>query len=444
MSTPMAPATTPAATPGDAERRIGPAPQGMAHTSRKPRWGVAAVYLLGLLLMWGVYVLRSPADAETTFRFTGSDVLFQIPEVTVPSWLTAVLLGVLFAATTAWVVWAKGHPPAWVHVVGGLAFIIATLVWAAAGTGAVVPVTSLLAGALALSVPLIYGAMSGILCERSGVINIAIEGQLLFGAFAAAVVASLAANAWFGLIAAPIAGALVGALLVLFAVVFRVDQIIVGVVLNTLVLGLTGFFFSTLLSQDRATWNARQSLPELPIPLLSEIPVLGPVLFEQTILVYLMYVLLVVLHVMLFRSTWGLRTRAIGEHPKAADTVGVDVNRLRVVNTLIGGAVAGLGGAFFTIGSGLAFGRDMSAGNGFIALAAMILGRWSPKGAVVAALLFGFTKNLGNVLSSIGSPLPTDLLLMLPYLVTIVAVAGLVGKVRAPAAEGKAYVKGRS
>lgn len=411
------------------------------------RWRLGATFavlsLLSLLLI-GI----DPAPATVTFRLAEKHDAVRLADIDLPAVATGWVLSALMLLLALWALMrgARGaNPPVWASTLFWAAFVVAMLVWAVSHADAhSLSLPGLLAGSLALSVPLIFGSMSGLLCERSGVVNIAIEGQLLFGAFAAAVVASLAANAWFGLIAAPIAGALVGALLVLFAVVFRVDQIIVGVVLNTLVLGLTGFFFSTLLSQDRATWNARQSLPELPIPLLSEIPVLGPVLFKQTILVYLMYVLLVVLHVMLFRSTWGLRTRAIGEHPKAADTVGVDVNRLRVVNTLIGGAVAGLGGAFFTIGAGLAFGRDMSAGNGFIALAAMILGRWSPKGAVVAALLFGFTKNLGNVLSSIGSPLPTDLLLMLPYLVTIVAVAGLVGKVRAPAAEGKAYVKGRS
>ncbi|MFC0359001.1 ABC transporter permease [Kytococcus schroeteri] len=443
MSTALSAAeSTPAPRPTGSEGADQPVV--LPRTSAKPRWGVVAVYLLGLLLAWGVFVLRSPSGAQTSFRFSSAGAFFDLPDLTLPTLPTAIGLAVLFTAVTAWAVLRRGHLPAWAHVLGGLAFIATTLVWAAAGTGSVVPVVSLLAGALALSVPLIFGAMSGILCERSGIINIAIEGQLLFGAFAAAVVASLAANAWLGLLAAPVAGALVGALLVLFAVVFRVDQIIVGVVLNTLVLGLTGFLFSSLLTQDRELWNSRQALPQLPVPVLSKIPVIGPVLFDQTILVYLMYVVVAVLHVMLFRSTWGLRTRAVGEHPKAADTVGVDVNRLRVVNTLIGGAVAGLGGAFFTIGAGLAFGRDMSAGNGFIALAAMILGRWSPKGAVVAALLFGFTKNLGNVLSSIGSPLPTDLLLMLPYLVTIVAVAGLVGRVRPPAAEGTPYVKGQA
>jgi simple sugar transport system permease protein len=212
-------------------------------------------------------------------------------------------------------------------------------------------------------------------------------------------------------------------------------------VLNTLVLGLTSFFFSTLLADNRETWNARQPLGVIEIPLLSQIPIVGPVLFRQTILVYAMYVAVIVLQFMLFRSRWGLRTRAVGEHPKAADTVGINVNKRRVWNTILGGAVAGLGGAFFTIGSGLAFGREMSAGNGFIALAAMILGKWNPVGAVVAALLFGFSKNLGNVLGTIGSPMPSQLLAMLPYVITIFAVAGLVGRVRAPAAEGIPYTK---
>ena len=182
-------------------------------------------------------------------------------------------------------------------------------------------------------------------------------------------------------------------------------------------------------------------LPRLPIPLLSDIPVVGPVLFDQTILVYLMYALIFGLQFMLFRSRWGLRTRAVGEHPKAADTVGIKVNVRRVWNTILGGAIAGLGGAFFTVGSGLAFGREMSAGQGYIALAAMILGKWNPWGAVMAALLFGFSKNLGNVLSSIGSGVPSELLLMLPYVITILAVAGFVGRVRPPAAEGVPYTK---
>ena len=321
----------------------------------------------------------------------------------------------------------------WLPATFGFLFVFGFLVYAGAGASGVIPLTTLLAGGLALSVPLIFGAMCGLVGERSGIVNIAIEGQLPLGAFFAAVAASLAGNAYVGLLAAPIAGALVGALLVWFAVSYWVDQIIIGVVLNVLVVGLTNFLFSTVLTQNSATWNARQRLPNLPIPGLSEIPILGPVLFNQTILVYIMYAVVILLNIFVFRSRWGLRMRAVGEHPKAADTVGIKVNRTRVVNTIFAGAIAGLGGAFFTVGTGLAFGKEMSAGQGYIALAAMILGKWNPYGALGAALLFGFSRNLGNLLSSIGTPVPSEFLLMLPYVVTIFAVA--VRRTRAPAAE---------
>ncbi len=391
-----------------------------------------------------LFALGAPADADTTFQIASGSTVFTIPSFAVPALIGALVLGIVQAVAAGWaLVLVRGRRPVpvWLHLVVGVSFVVSFLLWAGAGKASVIPVTSLLAGALALSVPLIFGAMCGLVCERSGVINIGIEGQLLFGAFAAAAVASRGGSGYAGLLAAPIAGAVVGALLAWFAVRFRVNQIIVGVVLNTLVIGLTGFLFSTVMSDNRELWNARERLPVIRIPLLAEIPVLGPVLFQQTVLVYLMYVVVFVLQIMLFRSRWGLRTRAVGEHPKAADTVGIKVNTRRVWNVILGGAIAGLGGAFFTVGSGLAFGREMSAGQGYIALAAMILGKWNPKLAVLAALLFGFSRNLGNVLSTIGSSVPSELLLMLPYLITIFAVAGFVGRVRPPAAEGVPYTK---
>ncbi len=406
------------------------------------RWPI--VYGVLTLLTLLVFTLLLEPGQHTTFQLSRPTDLLAIPNFALPATATSWILSVVLLALTAFVVRAavnRRPVPAWAHVVLGIAFVLAFLTWVGAGRSTVIPITTLLQGALALSVPLVFGAMCGVLCERSGIVNIAIEGQLLGGAFLAAVVGSLTSSAYLGLVAAPVAGALVGALLAFFAVRYWVDQIIVGVVLNVLVVGLTSFFFSTVLTENAALLNARQSLPRLPVPLLSEIPVIGPVLFNQTLLVYLMYVTVVVLQVFLFRSRWGLRVRAVGEHPKAADTVGIKVNRTRVRNTLLGGAVAGLGGAFFTVGSGLAFGKEMSAGQGYIALAAMILGKWNPSGAVAAALLFGFTTNLGTVLSTIGAPVPSEFLLMLPYVVTIFAVAGLVGRVRAPAAENIPYIK---
>ncbi|GAA1200840.1 ABC transporter permease [Brevibacterium paucivorans] len=406
-------------------------------------WKYPIVYGVLAFIAFAAFGLGAPGDAQTTFAFTAPDAFLSIPDLVVASKVTAIVVGVILLALAGFSLWAtrsRAEVGVWLPLMFGVLFVFAFLTWAGAGRG-VIATTSLLAGGLALSVPLIFGAMCGLVGERSGIINIAIEGQLLAGAFLAAVVASVAKNPYVGLIAAPLAGAIVGSILVFFAVKYWVNQIIIGVVLNVLVVGLTNFLFSTLLTQNQELWNSRQALPALPIPLLSEIPVIGPVFFKQNILVYLMYVVVIVLHVAVFRSKWGLRMRAIGEHPRAADTVGINVNRGRVLNTIFAGAIAGLGGAFFTIGSGLAFGKEMTAGQGYIALAAMILGKWNPFGALFAAILFGFTKNLGNSLSAIGAPIPQDLLFMLPYIVTIFAVAGFVGQVRPPAAEGIPYSK---
>jgi simple sugar transport system permease protein len=329
--------------------------------------------------------------------------------------------------------------PSWAMALFGIAFVMSFLAWVASGKS--FPFTGLLQGTILLSVPLIFGALSGVLCERAGVVNIAIEGQLLAGAFLSAVVGSLTNSLLLGLIAAVVAGLLVAFILAVFAVKYFVDQVIVGVVINTLVLGLTSFFYTAVLTEDVETWNSPPVMQRIPIPILSDIPIIGPVLFNQSLIVYLMYVIAALVHIALFKTRWGLRVRAVGEHPKAADTVGIDVNRLRFRNVLIGGMISGLGGAFFTLGSVGAFGKNMTAGKGFIALAAMIFGRWSPLGAIGAAMLFGFADQLQQVLSIIGTPIPSQFMLMAPYLATLFAVAGLVGRSRAPAADGVPYIK---
>ena len=322
----------------------------------------------------------------------------------------------------------------------GFGSIMAFLSWAAAGK--FIPLTGLLQAAVLLAVPLIFGSMAGLLCEKSGVINIAIEGQLLFSAFVSAVVASLSQNLILGLISAPIAGALVSWILAYFSIRFQVNQVILGFVINVLVLGLTNFFYTVLLVPYESTWNAAGSFSAIPIPVLSKIPVIGPILFNQTIIVYLMYLIVTVIQIALFKSKWGLRTRAVGELPIAADSVGIDVNKLRFRNVLIAGAVAGVGGAVFTIGAVGVFSQSMTAGAGFIALACLIFGKWNPKGALIAALFFGFTNSLQSNLSIAGVPIPSEFMLMIPYIATIIAVSGLIGRVRAPAADGIPYLRG--
>jgi len=208
-----------------------------------------------------------------------------------------------------------------------------------------------------------------------------------------------------------------------------------------LVTGLTSFLFTQVLSSNTPLLNNPPRFERLPIPVLSQIPVIGPTLFNQTIIVYSMYLAVALVFFGLFKTKWGLRLRAVGEHPTAADTVGIKVNPTRFWNVSLAGAIAGFGGAFFTLGLVGAFNKEMTAGAGFIALAAVIFGRWDPIRATLAALLFGFATNLQNVLGIIGSPVPSEFMLMLPYVVTIVAVAGVVGMVRGPAAAGKPYIK---
>jgi len=416
------------------------APKPLEPISWKAPIGYGAFGLVSLVL----FGLLPDSGRTSTFTIATSKDFFTIDPVTVPSKATAIVLSLVALALAGYSWWAtssRRRTGVWVPVVFGIAVVLAFLTWADAGKDSPLPLTSLLQGSLFLAIPLVFGGLAGLLCERSGIVNVAIEGQLLAGAFLAAVVASITQSAYAGLIAAPLAGALVSSLLVLFSVRYVVNQIIVGVVLNVLVVGVTSYLFSTVLKNDAATFNSPPKLQSIDVPVLSQIPIVGPVLFRQTALVYIMYVVVILLQVFLFRSRWGLRLRSVGEHPKAADTVGIKVNRTRVRATLLGGAVAGLGGAFFTVAAGLAFGKEMTGGKGFIALAAMILGRWNPVGALAAALLFGFSDNLQVVLGIIGTPIPSQIMLMTPYVVTIFAVAGLVGRVRPPAAEGEPYVK---
>jgi simple sugar transport system permease protein len=381
---------------------------------------------------------------NTTFTFAGGRVAPSLPQIVVPTTVTCIVLTVVLAVMAAlswWLVSRFAKVPLWYSGVFSFLFVVAFLTWAAGADSRPLPITSLLLGTVSLSVPFIFGAMGGVLSERSGVVNIAIEGQLLGGAFLAAVVGSMTRSIWLGLIAALVAGVLVSFVLAAFAIKYFVDQVIVGVVINVLVLGLTNFLYSQVLTKNASFLNDPPRLPSLPIPGLSAIPVIGPVLFDQSIIVYLMYIAVAAVYVGLFHTRWGLRLRSVGEHPQAADTVGINVTGTRFWNVSLAGAIVGLGGAYFTLGSVGSFNEDMTGGQGYIALAAVIFGRWDPIRATLAALLFGFASNLQYTLAAVGSPVPSEFLLMLPYVVTILAVAGFVGYVRGPAASGKPYIK---
>ena len=412
----------------------------------KRSWKLPGAYVAASLL---ALVFSVTTHGDVTIRLNDKSQSYTIPDIVTAGapivWVLAALILVITAWTLASTI-RRVEDPSWARTAGmvvvGVSTILGFLLYAGSDSTGAVTLTSTLVSTVAISTPLIFGSLSGVISERVGVVNIAIEGDLLVGAFAGVMAASYFQTPYAGLVAAPLAGALLGSLLALFSVKYGVDQIIVGVVLNVLALGLTTFLYGTIMKADQGALNTnRYSLTDIKIPGLSEIPVIGPVLFDQSILVYLMYVAVIALAFFLFRSRWGLRLRACGEHPRAADTVGINVGRTRTVNTILGSAFAGLGGAFFTIGSGLAFTDNISAGNGYIALAAMILGKWNPVGAMAAAVMFGFAQALARMLPNIEPAIPADLVSMIPYVVTIIAVAGFVGKSRAPAAENVPYVK---
>ena len=398
------------------------------------------VFALVAVIMFVVF----GRSGSSTFGFSASGVgAIKLPSLTVPTRAFGSVVAVLAVAMSigsAVLVSRRRATPRWYVAIFAVLVVVGFLAWAAAGHS--LPITGMLVQSLALSTPLIFGALGGVISERVGIVNVAIEGQLLAGAFVSAVVASVTQSVVAGVIASMVAGVLVSFVLGAFSIKYAVNQVIVGIVLNGLVLALTTFLYQTVLVNNADVLNSPPLLHSIPIPGLVLIPVLGPLLFDQTIIVYLMYVAVIMVFFGLFRTRWGLRVRSVGEHPQAADTVGINVNRTRFWNVSLAGAIVGLGGAYFTIGNVGSFSQNITSGAGYIALAAVIFGRWDPVRATLAALLFGFANELQYALTGIGSPVPSQFLLMLPYVVTIFAVAGLVGRVRGPAASGRPYLKG--
>jgi len=297
-----------------------------------------------------------------------------------------------------------------------------------------VSTAAVLASMVRQSTPLVLGALCGLWGERAGVINIGIEGQMLMAAFIGFLVNVWTGNLFVAVLAGLATGALLGALLAFMSVTLKIDQIIGGTVINILALGLTGYFYQ----QGLTTQGKLQAIPLGP---LADIPLIGPVLFNNPPITYLTIVLVFLSHYVLFHTRWGLRTRAVGEHPRAADTLGVNVYLVRYVNVIAGGAIAGLAGVFLTLEAVGSFERAMTNGRGFVALAVMIFGKWTPLGSWGAALLFGFATAMQTQLQFGGLNIPHQFIGMLPYLLTIVVLAGFVGRARPPAADGVPYEK---
>ncbi|MEM9773291.1 MAG: ABC transporter permease [Chloroflexota bacterium] len=337
-------------------------------------------------------------------------------------------------------------------------FIFGFLTWGAAGKS--LNLGGLLSATIVRAVPITLGAFSGILSERAGIVNIAIEGMMLTGAMVGAFVGSVA-KLWLpesifagfmgeqgltifglciGLVAAMLAGAVLSAVHGAFSIRYKINQIVSGTVINIFAVGFTSYLSARFL-QKYQEFNNPGTFKPFEIPLLGDIPILGPIFFRHNIFVYSMFILIIVIHVAYYYTRWGLRMRSVGEHPKAADTLGINVLRTRWQAVLLSGMMAGFAGGYFTLGSVPRFDEGLTAGRGFIGLAAMIFGNWNPIGSFGASLLFGFTDALQTKLAILRLPIPSEFLLMIPYLATMIVLAGIVGKGHMPAADGQPYEK---
>ena len=400
--------------------------------------------IIGIILLaiaavvLGVFAFGVPSDAVSTFNLSLPTDTIQGVSVSFNSRLFSGVAAVLIFALGVDRLRAKNLR--WTNTalgIGLLLFVLAFLAWASADSS--FSMVGMLRSTVISSIVITLGALTGLVGERSGVINIGIEGQLLSAAFVAVVLSS-AFGTWAGVGGALVIGALLGALLAWLAIRFRVDQIIAGVVINILAVGLTSFLASRVLSEVQDL-NAPARITSWRIPFLADIPVIGPMFFDHTFFVYATFILVFALHFGFFRTRWGLRVRSVGEHPKAADTLGIDVIKTRYRAVISAGLIAGFGGAFLALAQISRFEENMTGGIGFIGLAAMIFGRWMPFGALAAGLVFGFSGALAQKVAILGTGIPSEFMLMLPYVATVIVVAGLVGGARPPAADGQPYIK---
>ncbi|MBA2476567.1 MAG: ABC transporter permease [Actinobacteria bacterium] len=300
--------------------------------------------------------------------------------------------------------------------------------------------STLLGATLRFATPLTFAAIGGMFSERSGVVNIGLEGMMLMGAFFALWGAERSGSWAIGLLVAMAAGGGLALVHAFFAIHLRADQIVGGTAINFLALGITGYLFIDIYGTERGTPQGIPAIPDVRLSFLDDVYFLGPVFGQLNLMIWLSFVVLVVSYVVMFRTPIGLRIRSVGEHPRAADTVGISVYRIRYASVVLSGVLAALGGAYISIGFVGSFAENMTAGRGFIALAALIFGGWRPFGAFAAALLFGFSSALAQRLP-VYSESGALLFQSLPYVLTLIAVAGVIGRSIPPAAIGRPYRK---
>lgn len=406
--------------------------------TRKIAIGIAEL-LIAAVILFG-FVLSTEPNTLTRFVMTPGGIdIGRMGDWIIPTQLTLILLVVLSTAIGIFQL-VRGFGRATNGMVGlcGLFLIFGFITWQAGGTS--VNLAGMLTSAVLLAVPITLGAFSGILSERAGVINIAIEGMMLMGSMVGALIGSVTNNSWIGLLTAILSGLLLSAIHAVLSIKYKINQIISGTVINIFAAGMTAFISQKYLQTNQAL-NNPPLFTRIPIPGLANIPLIGPMFFNTNVFVYLMFILLVVIQVALFSTRWGLRLRSVGEHPRAADTLGINVIRTRYIAVLLSGIVAGLAGGFFTLGSVGRFNEGMTAGKGFIGLAAMIFGNWRPLGAIGAGFLFGFADAIGSKLLLLGSAIPPQIMATAPYVITMIVLAGFIGKGDVPAADGEPYEK---
>jgi simple sugar transport system permease protein len=409
-------------------------------TTNRQRIAVGLSLIVIGLLMFMLFVRGTQPGQIATFGMNVGSTALTIPDLVLPVQPALYTLIVITVFLGAWQLARGGiRSTGWLIGIVAFCFISAFLIWATQDKS--FNLVGMLSSTLGRATPIALAALCGVISERAAVVNIAIEGIMLMAALTAVVSATLAHSLIVGLIVGILTGGFIAAVHAILVIRFKVDQIVSGVAINIFGSGITSFISSRYLESNVDLLNNSGTFKVISIPLLSKIPILGPIFFENSPFVYITLILVVILNVLLFYTPWGLRTRAVGEHPKAADTLGINVYLMRYVNVILGGMIAGVGGAYFTIGSVGRFDQDMTAGKGFIGLAAMIFGKWNPIGAFLSSLLFGFADSLQVKMQILRVPIPSEFLAMAPYIVTMIVLTGIVGRAIPPAADGSPYEK---
>jgi ABC-type uncharacterized transport system permease subunit len=401
-----------------------------------------AMGIIAIMAAAGMILLAlGTEDMQSTFVLTSqrAGITIAAPDVVVPTFVSLIILGVVSGVAGFWQVFRGFKKGDWVVIFVAALAILAFLIWATRGKS--LNMTGMFVSSLVRATPIALAALSGIYSERSGVVNIGIEGMMLVGSFTSVVFASVSGNMLIGIIGGILAGVLLAALHAVLSIKYRVNQIVSGAGIIILALGLTSYLQRSILNIFPHLNAPGPAIAAFPIPGLWQIPVLGPVFFNLSPIIYTLFALLIITQVLMNRTRWGLRVRSVGEHPKAADTLGINVFRIRYISVLLSGAIAGLAGTYMSIGAAGRFNEGMSAGKGFLGLAAMIFGNWNPFGAFAGSLIFGFFDSWQEKLSLLQVGIPIDLLGMAPFIATMVVLAGFIGRSRPPAADGIPYEK---